>query len=455
MSLSVSANNFKTVVSNYAKKIGKKSIIETLPTQIHGINPTLTYVPNGKTFELPRFCSVEMQQARRMNSIAARQSKSPVVTTYSKATPQDLERLMSETIKDSYSRVEWTNPKDGKVYNLLKQGNTGDGKVLVRILDSKGAFVKEAVLKQKEVCIVDVAENINSIPLEILTHGKAVLAYAKRFNPFASYKTIDVTSNFGSVSDFKMIDAFDSIIKTINDGEKLDYISISIAAEKRLGDKNLSEIIKIINDKIKCIVGKKSKIRVLFGAGNSGSTSYNAYLANGAEGVGALNKSGKVAEYSASRNSSLTQHYEIGEYSLKVTPFGINITGKKGTDIPFPNGVCFTNTKKGNEALKLIDEYHECLPQIAKLEKEYRKAERCDNFDLLKTIDEKIKTTYKRRDELESQIDRILSEFLPDKSVHSSFYELTEKGKIIEGTSFATPIRTAKLALNDMMAGIL
>lgn len=76
-----------------------------------------------------------MKQAREMNKIASRQIKSPITSNFSKATAEDLRRLTSTSIEDSYSRVQWTNPKDGKIYNLLKQGEREDGKILVRILD--------------------------------------------------------------------------------------------------------------------------------------------------------------------------------------------------------------------------------------------------------------------------------------------------------------------------------
>lgn len=62
-----------------------------------------------------------------MNKIASRQIKSPITSNFSKATAEDLRRLTSTSIEYSYSRVQWTNPKDGKVYNLLKLGETEYG----------------------------------------------------------------------------------------------------------------------------------------------------------------------------------------------------------------------------------------------------------------------------------------------------------------------------------------
>ena len=78
-----------------------------------------------------------------MNKIASRQIKSPITSNFSKATAEDLRRLTSTSIEDSYSRVQWTNPKDGKIYNLLKQGKQKMGKSSFEFLDQDGAFVKK------------------------------------------------------------------------------------------------------------------------------------------------------------------------------------------------------------------------------------------------------------------------------------------------------------------------
>lgn len=83
-----------------------KSLLYKQPSIFHGINPRLTYPPSGKTFALPRFCSEEMNQARKMNKIATNQIKTSAQKSYSKASAEDLKRLTSETIEDSYSRVQ-------------------------------------------------------------------------------------------------------------------------------------------------------------------------------------------------------------------------------------------------------------------------------------------------------------------------------------------------------------
>ena len=132
-----------------------KYLLQVKRPIFHGINPTLTYPLSGKTFNLPRFGTVEMAQARQMNKIATREIKTASIPTFSKASPEDLRRLTSSAVDATSSRVRWTNPKDGKVYNLLKQGESQKGDVIVRILDEDGAFVKEATIKPKTIGIID------------------------------------------------------------------------------------------------------------------------------------------------------------------------------------------------------------------------------------------------------------------------------------------------------------
>ena len=172
-------------VARYANACGKRSILETKPSIFHGINPTISYPPSGKVYELPRFCTQEMQQARKLNQIALRQIKQPISSSFPKATAEDLKRLISETVEDSFSRVQWTNPKDGKVYNLLKQGETGDGKCLIRILDQEGAFVKEATITPKRIVMIDAKTECYPFNLKDASHGDVVYTYLRRNNPFA------------------------------------------------------------------------------------------------------------------------------------------------------------------------------------------------------------------------------------------------------------------------------
>ena len=344
-------------------------------------------------------------EAVQLNKIAIRQAKAgKVERIYPKASPQDLKRLTSETIEDSFSRVEWTNPKDGKIYNLLKQGQTEDGNIIIRILDEEGAFIKEAQIKPKQIAILDI------FGTDRLRHGDRVMTYAKRHNPFATYTKLE----YEDMSDKKAINACINALKN----NHFDYINFSSGNAIRLYDvtnflkqlspKELSKI-GISRSMQKNLQVNKVKIedlrnyyikalqeypqlrssedelvllldslcandtRVLVACGNDYGYQVNKYLYTGEnlEGVASLSANGKLSAFSSSKQKGYIKHCEVGEYRIQETPFGYNFTGIKGTDA------------------------------------------------------QKTKLPY---------------DDVGDKS---------------DGTSFATPVRTAKLALNEMLEGIL
>uniref|UniRef100_UPI0040267BA7 hypothetical protein n=1 Tax=Candidatus Stercorousia sp. TaxID=3048886 RepID=UPI0040267BA7 len=79
-----------------------------------------------------------------------------------------------------------------------------------------------------------------------------------------------------------------------------------------------------------------SNVRIFMASGNDGVNAYNKYLAlNRIEGVGSLNDKKKISDFSASRNSYFTQHYEKGEYPVVQLPEGFMFTGTGDIDIPY------------------------------------------------------------------------------------------------------------------------
>ena len=421
--------NIAQRTATYVKACGKRSILETKPSIFHGINPTITYPPSGKVYELPRFCTQEMKQARSLNKIAIRQLKEQINTNFPKATAEDLKRLTSETIEDSYSRIQWTNPKDGKIYNLLKQGETKDGKVIIRILDHEGAFIKEATIKPKEIAIIDNSkasafelpfgvENRN-LPIELneLSHAQAVEIFAKRSNPFAKYTIFETGIHNGSsaIDNEKVF----SHLHNLQQGKKYDYVNCSFGSETFDVTESSEPIYKKICSEIDKLNSKRGT-RVLFASGNSDGgvlrlKGINRFILNSntVEGVGSLNKQGTISSFTSSRNSKFCQHYEQGEFSITQTPNGFNITGQSGTDVFFYEKNPFVGMKLG-DILKKCDENPEMWKYMQKLG--FKNGGEC--------------------------MDDTAFLFFPN-------------GMRIDGTSFATPIRTAKLALNDMMDGIL
>lgn len=137
-----------------------------------------------------RFSTAEGRVARSLNKIAIKAQKAERMTyTFSKATPADLERLTSKKIEDSYKRVTWTNPKDNKVYHILEEGRE-NGKINVRILDKDGAFLKNAQLEPKNIVVFDTFYSPRGV-----THGEMMETFVKRFNPFANVERLPYKKN--------------------------------------------------------------------------------------------------------------------------------------------------------------------------------------------------------------------------------------------------------------------
>ena len=455
----LSVSSLKTLTAQFVKAAGKQSILQTKPVQIHGINPSLKYETSGKYFELPRFSSVEMQQARMMNKIAIRQIKTPVNRKYEKATVQDYKRLTSEAIEDTYSRVEWTNPKDGKTYNLIKQGMTDDGKIKVRILDAEGAFIKEAELTPKNIIILDNFQE--QTRFFDLSHGDLVSVYARRYNPFANY--IKIQKDLTSPDLHADINAVKEAIK--REG-KADYISFSYSINVK-GVKSHKVKISQLPDRMQKLIKQDSSrldnikdARILCSAGNSNSQESAKNITNHllvsqerVEGVGALSNSGKIADFSASRNSEITQHYELGEFVPRLTPYGINVTGLKGTDIEI-NPKLFEAYRHNPLAGKSVERVNNLINKIQTEINNLHK-EAVGLFKQKKNISEILNEKQKidKKIMMYEQRKKKLLDFANQLFRIDGRYEISPEK--ITGTSFSTPVRSAKLALNDMMEGIL
>lgn len=455
----LSVSSLKTLTAQFVKAAGKQSILQTKPVQIHGINPSLKYETSGKYFELPRFSSVEMQQARMMNKIAIRQIKTPVNRKYEKATVQDYKRLTSEAIEDTYSRVEWTNPKDGKTYNLIKQGMTDDGKIKVRILDAEGAFIKEAELTPKNIIILDNFQE--QTRFFDLSHGDLVSVYARRYNPFANY--IKIQKDLTSPDLHADINAVKEAIK--REG-KIDYISFSYSINVK-GVKSHKVKISQLPDRMQKLIKQDSSrldnikdARILCSAGNSNSQESAKNITNHLlvsqeriEGVGALSNSGKIADFSASRNSEITQHYELGEFVPRLTPYGINVTGLKGTDIEI-NPKLFEAYRHNPLAGKSVERVNNLINKIQTEINNLHK-EAVGLFKQKKNISEILNEKQKidKKIMMYEQRKKKLLDFANQLFRIDGRYEISPEK--ITGTSFSTPVRSAKLALNDMMEGIL
>ncbi|MCD8378252.1 MAG: hypothetical protein LUB59_05640 [Candidatus Gastranaerophilales bacterium] len=332
------------------------------------ITGTPKLINTGMQKAAGRFAPTQGNITRALNRIAINETKSRAMHyTYSKAVPEDLKRLTSKSIEDSYKRVSWTNPKDGKVYHILEEGREKD-KVQVRILDKDGAFVKNAELTPKTIVIFD-----NFFSPKGLTHGEIMETFVKRFNPFAKVERLEHKKNIFEILRYRgrlpmelEEKRFSELADKMDRGKKVDYISISevnlVDAEDVTGKPGYiqkqyvakSGSIKSIKPLFERIMSKGT--RILDAAGNENNFAkevVNDRLAiEGVEGAGSLRK-GKIAHDSCSRNSVFTQHYERRDYFPRLTKgdngeiIGVNLTGLEGTDLPLNWKTKKLNTRLG------------------------------------------------------------------------------------------------------------
>ena len=399
--------------------------------------------------ELPRFSSPEMIMARTLNKIAIKGTKISKTFKFPKATPQDLKRLTSGTIKDSYSRVTWTNPKDGKIYHILKESELPDGNIAIRILNEDGSFLKNACIKPKKIIVIDDFEQ-NKMSVYGISHGEIVTTFLRRNNPFAQIETIN--TGLADTMNPRFFEPFKQILQRIKSGEKIDYISCSKGAICYSTGKNMRGKVpqfQPITDVA------DSGTRVLFAAGNSvdnptGTANQVLLLADKIEGVGSISpQTHKLSNFSSARNSFFTQHYEVGEHYIRPTEYGANITGLSGTDIVIDNPKYKQEVEKNIIIGKTKERVDKLLEKIKDEIKEIQQKRvglikgRID-FNEFRKLEQRENTLEQRRIKL--------VRLMGATPLENGKYEATEK---FFGTSFSTPIRTAKLALTDMLQDVI
>ncbi|MCR5266297.1 MAG: hypothetical protein K6E29_06860 [Cyanobacteria bacterium RUI128] len=302
-----------------------------------------------------RFATEAGKVARSLNRIAQRSGKADrMAYTFPKATPEDLLRLTSKKIEDSYKRVTWTNPNDNKVYHILEEGRKG-GKIQVRILNSEGEFVKNAELEPKNIVIFD-----NFFSPRGVTHGEMMETFIRRFNPFANVERLEHKKGLienlryrGKLPIGLELKRFQTLESQVEKGKKVDYISMSethlvdiedVVKEKGSVQQKYvaqSPYIREIEPIFKRLMS--SGTRIIEAAGNEANFAKEVVsdrlAIEGVEGVGSL-KGRRIAQDSCSRNSVFTQHYEQRNYSAQLVTdengkaLGVNLTGQSGVDLP-------------------------------------------------------------------------------------------------------------------------
>ncbi len=396
------------------------------------------------------FCTKEGKIARALNKTATYRdpllagNREPLEGYFPAASSEDLKLLLSAAPEDILKKCTYTNPKDLKDYHILLKQRNNNGTLTVRILDSDGAFVKEGKIKPKKVIVLDdfrhKTTGMTYNEKQKIPHGEVVKHLIIRSNPFNDYEFIDVSKSSKTISAASMLK---KILERIEAGEKIDAISCSFAKEftyENLEDmmgitlKNKSMVeqkkllqqtieqykeLKDMKKEFELFEKLKAKgVKIFFGSGNGTKTingeftetlNYNL-ITNATEGVGALNHEGKIAHYSSSRKSIFTPHYESGNLCIEYRDGGFNISGGAGIDIPYTKTVA------------------SLYKRIKKLDPNSPKIKETDGVNFYQGIPLKINTM---------------------------FNEVTPETIIRNGTSWATPRRTAEYTKYLMLKDII
>ena len=409
--------------------------------------------------------------------------------SFSRAKDKDLEILNDKSYSAPSKRVKWFNPKDCRVYHLIKKSQDDDGKIILRVLDEQGGFLKEAKIVPRTIVIADKFTNEHKIPaagnftttqIPNISHGQMVSRFAFVTNPFARYifadigqhgnpyyvmqkvyeeaniKNIDIV-NF-SWADLIPVEFYDDFYgKNLNQFPKIAY---RIITEEFGGEKEAKEMFCSIEDNTKIIKDinnlTSSGVKVFISAGNSGNGDFNfALLAKDAQGVGALNERGGFSEFNSSRIRRLTAHFEQGEYEIKRTKDGINYTGGDYTDYYCSiDKIFYLSGHKLQRHLIRNEDFNRLMKYKKSQSREF--SEFFANLVMKNTVISGRQACKLFNDTQNRAYDDIyvsLGDWIPYKlNMQNELMPYFEK---IRGTSYSTPVRAARFALNESMKGII
>ncbi len=284
----------------------------------------------------------------KMNRLAVHNIRKGIDTSFSKASQGDLEILRNNEIR----KYIYQNPESGKTYHLIHKETDSKGNVILRILNNEGMFLQEASIAPKTIAIIDDFSN-KSHSISFLKHGEIVQKFLEAYNPCIKLLRYDGGSlGNPNIDNRKVNAALEDILKRINLGEKIDFLNCSFGIEKpltlfeintnkRIGLEKTNRIkvksFGFYHDKIRHDNITSKGTRILCSAGNDGKDKFNLQtILFSSEGVGALNKEGDIADFSASRFYKGVQHYEQGIFDFIKRKNGVNITGTSGIDVKYP-----------------------------------------------------------------------------------------------------------------------
>ena len=276
----------------------------------------------------------------------------------------------------------------------------------MRILDEEGAFVKEAKITPKKIAILD------DFGIDRYEHGEQVLTYAKRHNPFAIYTKLEHSDLPKKIND---------LIKTLENNQ-YDYINFSSGKPIRIND--VVNMLKQLSPKELAKIGLNKKMQKNLNLDKRKIEELRDFYIKALREYPELSKSNAENELILYLDDLCTKNTRVLVASGNHLGFG------------------FLNNKylyigKNLEGVGSLSSEGRISHFSSSRNKGYTKHYEVSESQLRETPYGYNFTGKAGTDSTKSELPYC--------------YE----GEKFEGTSFATPIRTAKLALNDMMEGIL
>ena len=265
------------------------------------------------------------------------------------------------------------------------------GKVQVRILDKDGAFVKNAELEPKTIVIFD-----NFFSPRGLTHGELMETFAKRFNPFANVERLEHKK--GLIENIKYRGQLPAHLETKRFSELLDKMENG----KKVDYISVSEVNLVDAEDV---AGKAGTIQKEYVA----QSPYILNIRPIFEKI--IAKGTRILEASGNEKNC----------AKVVVSDRLAIDGVEGCGSLRAGKVAGDSCSRNS----IFTQHYEARDYFPRLIKDESGKILGVNITGLEGTDLPLNRKTKR---------------LPN---------------ILGGTSYATPIRTAKLALNDMMEGIL
>ena len=364
-----------------------------------------------------------------------------------------------------------------------------------------------------------------------------VTRFTRRANPFADIEYINIDHAREQNTIFNcynnLADEYKKLHKSLNDGDKVDYISLSIGLNPNVvppkgllekAGKTLFEYKTTVDTfPTSQLLKYHPNLRVLQASSNAGKDVISPDLMfKGIEGVGALGIDGKIANFSASRSSILTQHYEQGVFRKHPTKYGLGYFDAHSTDIALKpeflklaqkyvgkkpivveatsremaelKGIARKKYKAEFDRLRKLVVTSEEETELNKLLELFRKENdpikrKIANdkyWDYKRVLNRKVENAMTGYENPEGLRYKQNLEYIEKHGILSGnpklgyhtfertpyttdfdtlSFALDTNGNLVlssfanrifplQGTSFSTPIRTAKLALNDMMEGV-